>query len=198
MMMDLIYLILKVFWYTLPGPEIVDDDPPLLVLPKDIFIEATSDYGAVVTYPSVGAFDAVDQEITPVCDPPSGSEFKKGYSKVECSATDSAGNKATGEFNVVVTAGGVSIPEWMKNNARYWGCEPSTIDTETYVTVIQWMIDNYLIVIPPSDTAAATTGSAVIPDWIKENSCWWADGLIDNKTYATTIQWLITNGIIIL
>ena len=34
-----------------------------------------------------------------------------------------------------------------------------------------------------------------IPDWIKINAGWWADGQIDDKAYVTGIQWLISNGI---
>ena len=34
-----------------------------------------------------------------------------------------------------------------------------------------------------------------VPDWIKNNAGWWADGQIDDYTYVTSIQWLISNGI---
>ena len=36
---------------------------------------------------------------------------------------------------------------------------------------------------------------ATIPDWIKNNAGWWADGLIDDNSFVSGIQWLITNGI---
>ena len=39
---------------------------------------------------------------------------------------------------------------------------------------------------------------ATIPDWIKNNAGWWADGLIDDGSFVSGIQWLISNGIIIL
>ena len=49
--------------------------------------------------------------------------------------------------------------------------------------------------IPP--TAKGTgSGSDEIPGWIKTNAGWWADGQIDDKSFVTAIQWLITNGII--
>ena len=38
----------------------------------------------------------------------------------------------------------------------------------------------------------------VIPNWIKNNAGWWADGLIDDSSFVSGIQWLISNGIIIL
>ena len=37
---------------------------------------------------------------------------------------------------------------------------------------------------------------AVIPDWIKNNAGWWADGLIEDGSFVSGIQWLISNGII--
>ena len=39
---------------------------------------------------------------------------------------------------------------------------------------------------------------ATIPDWIKNNAGWWADGLIDNNSFVSGIQWLISNGIMII
>ena len=39
---------------------------------------------------------------------------------------------------------------------------------------------------------------AAIPDWIKNNAGWWADGLIDDGSFVSGIQWLISNGIIML
>ena len=49
--------------------------------------------------------------------------------------------------------------------------------------------------IPP--TAKGTgSGSDEIPGWIKNNAGWWAEGEIDDKSFVTAIQWLITNGII--
>ena len=46
----------------------------------------------------------------------------------------------------------------------------------------------------PSVSAQEVT----IPDWIKNNAGWWADGLIDDNSFVSGIQWLISNGIIML
>jgi glucose/arabinose dehydrogenase len=37
---------------------------------------------------------------------------------------------------------------------------------------------------------------SVIPDWIKNNAGWWADGQIDDSTFVSGIQWLISNGVV--
>ena len=46
----------------------------------------------------------------------------------------------------------------------------------------------------PSVSAQETA----IPDWIKNNAGWWADELIDDDSFVSGIQWLISNGIIML
>ena len=37
-----------------------------------------------------------------------------------------------------------------------------------------------------------------IPGWIKNNAGWWADGQIDDGSFVSGLQWLISNGIMIL
>ena len=34
-----------------------------------------------------------------------------------------------------------------------------------------------------------------IPGWIKNNAGWWADGQIDDNSFVSGLQWLISNGI---
>ena len=38
--------------------------------------------------------------------------------------------------------------------------------------------------------------TAEIPDWIKTNAGWWAEGLIDDNSFVQGIQYLIKQGII--
>ena len=40
------------------------------------------------------------------------------------------------------------------------------------------------------------TTNTFIPDWIKNNAGWWAEGQIDDNSYVLGLQWLISNGII--
>ena len=35
-----------------------------------------------------------------------------------------------------------------------------------------------------------------VPDWVKNNAGWWADGQIDDSSFVLGMQWLISNGII--
>jgi len=41
----------------------------------------------------------------------------------------------------------------------------------------------------------ASAQEATIPDWIKNNAGWWADGLIDDNSFVSGIQWLISNDV---
>ena len=56
------------------------------------------------------------------------------------------------------------------------------------------MIKQEIIVVSIVETKA---GDEIgIPDWIKTNAGWWADGQIDDKTFATGIEFLIKIGLI--
>jgi hypothetical protein len=91
------------FKITVKEPRSSDPDrtPPALKLPKDMTVEATSPAGATVTY-TASATDLVDGPVPVTCKPPSGSPFPLGVSTVACTATDKAGNTATGSFMVTV------------------------------------------------------------------------------------------------
>ncbi|MGH9178131.1 MAG: HYR domain-containing protein [Acidimicrobiales bacterium] len=80
---------------------VADTTAPDLDLPTAIVAEATGPDGAAVTY-TAGAGDAVDGDVVPHCEPPSGRTFAIGTTPVSCSATDGAGNTATGGFDVTV------------------------------------------------------------------------------------------------
>ena len=82
--------------------EVGDTVPPQLELPADITKTATSSSGTTVSYQQPTATDAVDGDLPVECSPASGSTFPPGTTTVSCSATDRAGNKAEGTFEVTV------------------------------------------------------------------------------------------------
>ena len=49
--------------------------------------------------------------------------------------------------------------------------------------------------------AGSTSGQVIaesetiIPGWIKNNAGWWSDGMIDDASFVSGIQWLISNGV---
>lgn len=79
----------------------VDTAPPTIFVPGNLTAEATGPGGATITY-AASATDAVDGSVAVSCAPASGSTFALGTTTVTCSATDGAGNTATGSFAVTV------------------------------------------------------------------------------------------------
>jgi HYR domain-containing protein len=85
-----------------------DTTPPTITLPAAISVPQMLPGGAVVTYGSVSATDAVGPaNPTVTCTPASGSTFPVGTTAVDCSAKDTAGNTGHASFNVTVVP---SIP----------------------------------------------------------------------------------------
>ena len=55
-------------------------------------------------------------------------------------------------------------------------------------------IPNGIMSIPPTEQGAGRILTMQFPDWIKNNAGWWADGQIDDGSFVSGLQWLISNG----
>ena len=82
-----------------------DTTPPVLSVPSDLIVEATSVAGAAIEL-IAPATDLVDGAITATCLPQSQTVFAIGTTHVVCTATDRAGNQASAGLNVIVRATG--------------------------------------------------------------------------------------------
>ncbi|MBY0522398.1 MAG: HYR domain-containing protein [Gemmataceae bacterium] len=80
----------------------VDTTPPVLTLPANIVVEATSGAGAVVTFANPTATDNLDPSPIVNWAPLSGGTFALGITTVNVTATDWAGNVSTGSFTITV------------------------------------------------------------------------------------------------
>ena len=78
--------------------------PTLVGVPGDKTIRTNDPGGAILTYASPTATDAVDASPNVVCSPASGDPIAVGPTTVNCRATDEAGNASTASFqaNVVL------------------------------------------------------------------------------------------------
>lgn len=86
-----------------------DTTPPVLTLPANFAVNATSPSGAVVTY-NASAVDLVDPNPTVNCAPASGALFANGTTTVVCTAKDFSGNTSTaGSFAVTVNGAAAQI-----------------------------------------------------------------------------------------
>ena len=87
----------------------------------------------------------------------------------------------------------VNIPDWVKNNAKWWS--DGEIDDNTFASGIEFMIKQGIISVPTT-ASGIQNDNATIPDWVRNNAAWWADGQIDDNTFASGIQFLVKEGII--
>lgn len=78
-----------------------DTTPPVIAVPDDIIVEATSAAGSVVNYDAT-ATDLVSGAVSVAGSPASGSTFPLGITTVNLSAVDAAGNTAGATFKVTV------------------------------------------------------------------------------------------------
>ena len=85
-----------------------------------------------------------------------------------------------------------AIPAWIKNNAGWWA--DGSIDDGSFLSGISYLIQNNILVVPPTDAGAASSGT--VPEWVKNTAGWWADGTIDDGTFVNAIQYLIKEGLI--
>ncbi|QSX77819.1 HYR domain-containing protein [Agrilutibacter solisilvae] len=81
---------------------VVDTTRPVLSGLVDIAVNAAGNSQATVNYTMPTATDLVDADVPVQCTPPPGT-FPMGTTVVQCSATDDAGNTATGSFRVTVS-----------------------------------------------------------------------------------------------
>ena len=95
--------------------------------------------------------------------------------------------------NLLGTSGSSSIPNWIKNTAKWWS--DGTVSDSEFVQAMQYLIQQGIIKIPQS-TQSITMQSSPIPQWIKTNAGWWANGQISDDDFIKGIQYLITDGII--
>jgi hypothetical protein len=79
-----------------------DTTPPVVGKHRNVIVERGGNRPAWVPYAPPAATDAVDGALSAVCDPAPMAMMPKGKTKVTCSATDAAGNKATSTFQVTV------------------------------------------------------------------------------------------------
>lgn len=81
---------------------IVDTTPPAIHVPADVVVEAEDANGKTIEF-EASAVDAVDGALAAACAPGPGLVFSVGTTRVQCAATDSAGNTGRASFLVTVT-----------------------------------------------------------------------------------------------
>jgi hypothetical protein len=168
-----------------------DEEPPQIVCPPDMVVDATDEAGAVVSF-SVTAADACST-LTVACVPPSGSTFPVGTTSVTCTATDAAGNTNGCGFNVTVNSPNeppVCEPRfpctWTETNTTYAialdGAEACVVldsagsyDPDSDALQFTWIVDGTNVFSGPVVTSCLVTGChavvLVVSDGRAESRC---------------------------
>jgi hypothetical protein len=97
-----------------------DQNPPVLNLPGNITVAATTSNGANVSF-TVTATDDIDGPVIVTCNPSSPHLFGIVTSTVTCTATDSSGNVASGSFQVTVITPQIGVQTKYIDFERYPG-----------------------------------------------------------------------------
>ena len=87
----------------------------------------------------------------------------------------------------------ICLPYWIKDIAIMWITEPTVTDKD-FARAIGYLIEHQIIKVPytaPDDETIST-----IPDWVKNNAGWWAEGQIPDSAFVDGIEYLIKEGII--
>ena len=83
---------------------------------------------------------------------------------------------SSGSFDSGIVAGGDKFVFKFENQEIF----------DYYCTLHPWMLG----------TISVGKVTPIVPEWIKNNAGWWAEGAIDDQAFVQGIQFLITNGIL--
>jgi fibronectin type 3 domain-containing protein len=145
-----------------------DGTAPVLTLPADLVVEATNASGAVATF-SVSATDAISGSVETTATPASGSTFPLGATTVTVSASDSAGNVATGSFTVTVQdTTAPAIQQLTASPNRLWPANHHMVNVTLAATVTD-AVDpaprTRVIAVESNEPVLGIDDGATTPDW---------------------------------
>ena len=86
------------------------------------------------------------------------------------------------------------IPEWVKNNAKWWAA--GQVDDSTFTQGIGFLIKEKIIGMDSLPEQSSDVAEQKVPDWIKNNAGWWADGMISEDDFIKGIKYLVEKRII--
>jgi len=141
---------------------VVDTTRPTLQLPTSITTDATSEAGAVATWAAT-AQDIVDGPVGVTCSPTSGSMFPIGTTPVQCQATDSHGNSASGGFTVTVRPFSPLVIDVTATPNTLWPPDHKFVPVVVTVTAANGAnVTAQIVSVSMSETDDGNTS----PDWV--------------------------------
>ena len=85
------------------------------------------------------------------------------------------------------------VPDWIKNNARWWS--EDLITDRDFLKGIEYLINENIIFIPDLDSSPHPN-TEKIPNWIKNTARWWSEDKIGENEFLEGIKFLVENKII--
>ncbi|TAK15771.1 MAG: hypothetical protein EPO37_09630 [Nitrosarchaeum sp.] len=86
----------------------------------------------------------------------------------------------------------LSIPKWIKNNAKWWA--DGMLTDDEFIRGIEHLINQGIIIIPQVEPS--TSPSKQIPIWFKNTVKWWAEGQTQDSDFINGVQYLVKNNLI--
>ena len=78
---------------------------------------------------------------------------------------------------------------------HYYGLREKIID-EKFTDIINYLIKNKVITILENESNIIEVKKT--PSWIRTTTGWWADGQIDDETFAESLEFLLKKNIILI
>jgi hypothetical protein len=88
----------------------------------------------------------------------------------------------------------LNIPLWIKNTAKWWSTDATT--TNEFLRSLEFLINQRVLVIPDTTQSLSQSTGIGVPAWVKSNASWWANDVITDSDFVSTIQYLLSQGII--
>ena len=88
----------------------------------------------------------------------------------------------------------LDIPPWIKSNAKGWSNDATT--TTEFLRAIEFLINQRILIVPDAAQSLSKSTNSGIPFWVKNNALWWTNDVIDDSDFISSIQYLISQGII--
>ncbi len=104
-----------------------------------------------------------------------------------------AGGEAATTFRLE-DSGRVVIPSWIRDVAVLW--TDGEISDGTFAGAVRYLVGAGIISLPPAEGGEGEAPGAVIPQWVKTSTRWWADGLITDGEFAEGLRYLMSAGIV--
>ena len=181
------------------GPTNEGNNAPTVVAPDGVTTNAYGTnpfYGTSAAAPHVAGIIALLLEQNPTMTPTEIRTTLENNADSESVGLSSTSNNEFGfgkaDAFSLFAGSGLEIPDWIKNNADWWS--QGLIDDDSFVSGIQYMITNEIIIIPGLPESSGSGGG--VPDWVRNNAGWWAQGLITDEDFIKGIEFLVKSGII--